>query len=245
MAMLCKDCASILLFNPDSGRLQCKNCGLSYDLEDSKSIADSDLHSLYETEHHKLTMNYTIHTCGTCGARMSFHGSAISINCSFCGNSDMRAEGSETKRQPDAIIPFSLSKEKAITAVKNHLSELHYLSEEYQNMNLTDVRGIYIPYYIINADYKAIIEIRDPEKGVNYRSVACTFDKLILEASKILPDEASVMVEPYDIKDLKMFHEGYLQGFSSDMADKDADDIYHQAVNSTRHMIFEECKKRS
>lgn len=251
MAMLCKDCASILLFNPDSGRLQCKNCGLSYDLEDSKSIADSDLHSLYEAEHHKLTMNYTIHTCGTCGARVSFHGSEINTTCSFCGNSDMRAGGSINKRRPDAIIPFSLSKEKAITRVKAHLAELPYLSAQYRNMKLTNIRGIYIPYYIVNADYKAIIHAgpwkwrltkSDTAYKPYYRSVSCTFDKLILEASKILPDEASVMVEPYDIKDLKAFHEGYLQGFSSDMADKDSEDIYHQAVQSTRNMIIEECK---
>ena len=243
MAMLCKACASILLFDPATGRLQCRNCGGSYDLKDSTSIANSDLRSLYGAEHHKQTMEFTVHTCGTCGARISFHGSEINTVCSFCGNSDMRSEGSIKRIRPDAIIPFSITKDNAVTAVKEHLAELPCLSPEYKDMALKSIRGIYIPYYIVNADYKAIMKVRRGDKSSTYyRSVSCMFDNLILEASKMLPDEASVMVEPYDIKDLKTFHEGYLQGFSSDMADKDSEDIYHQAVNSIRNMVVDECR---
>jgi len=244
MALMCKDCASILLFDPDIGKLTCKSCGRSYDLEDSKQIASSDLRSLYSAEHHRQTINFTIYTCGTCGARISFHGSEMNAVCSFCGNSDMRPEGEIERRKPDAILPFSLSKEKAISTVKEHLTELPYLASEYRDMDLTSARGIYIPYYIVNAEYKAIIDVRSHKSSpAEYRSVSCNFDKLILEASKVLPDEASVMVEPYDLNDLKTFHEGYLQGFSADMADKDPEDIYHQAVNATRHMVEDECKK--
>lgn len=242
MAVLCENCASKLRFDPDAGKLVCSSCGGKYSVEGEKAFSYAN-HSASSDKLEIRTMDFEVKSCQTCGARLSYYSNELNTVCSYCGNSDIRTEGKLRKRRPDAIIPFTVSRETAERIVWEHIAELPFVEQGFAKKGLAGLCGIYIPYYIVNADYKSIMHIQYSDEVKLDSSVLCVFDKLILEASDMLPDDISVAVEPYDISELKVFNEGYLQGFSADVADTTAEEMERRADDSVKRMILSECRK--
>ena len=242
MAILCENCASTLRFDPDSGKLVCSSCGGNYRVDGEVSYDVSENTSLSDDREIK-TMNFEVSVCQTCGAKLTFYTNELNTLCSYCGNSDIRKEGKLRKRIPDAIIPFKVSRKTAKQKVREHIAKLPFVEQGFAKKGLAGLCGIYIPYYIVNADYKSIMHIQYSDEVKLDSSVSCVFDKLILEASDMLPDDISVAVEPYDISELKVFNEGYLQGFSADVADTSAEKMERRADDSVKRMILSECRK--
>lgn len=235
MALLCKNCASILRFDPDTGKLACSSCGGSYGVKGEEfSLSD---------ERRIKTSDFEVSVCQTCGAKLIFYTNELTTVCSYCGNSDIRKEGKLRRRLPDAIIPFKISSKTAERNVIKHIAKLPFVEQGFAQNDLTSLCGIYVPYYIVNADYKSIMHIYYSDDVKLDRSVSCVFDKLILEASDMFPDDVSVAIEPYDISELKEFNEGYLQGFSADVADTSAEELESRASYSVKQMAVSECRK--
>ncbi len=242
MAILCENCASTLRFDPDSCKLVCSSCGGNYRVDGEVPYDVSENTSLSDAREIK-TMNFEVSVCQTCGAKLTFYTNELNTLCSYCGNSDIRKEGKLRKRIPDAIIPFKVSRKTAEQKVREHIAKLPFVEQGFAKKGLAGLCGIYIPYYIVNADYKSIMHIQYSDEVKLDSSVSCVFDKLILEASDMLPDDISVAVEPYDISELKVFNEGYLQGFSADVADTTAEEMERRADDSVKRMILSECRK--
>ena len=59
MAVLCKNCAGRLIFNPASQKLECEGCGSSYSPEDVEDIYAEAGSKYYDTR---------VYTCSHCGA---------------------------------------------------------------------------------------------------------------------------------------------------------------------------------
>ena len=242
MAVLCENCASKLRFDPDAGKLVCSSCGGKYSVEGEKAFSYAN-HSASSDKLEIRTMDFEVKICQTCGARLSYYSNELNTVCSYCGNSDIRTEGKLRKRRPDAIIPFTVSREIAERIVREHIAELPFVEQGFAKREIASICGIYIPYYIVNADYRSIMNIQYSDEVKLDSSVSCAFDKLMLEASDMLPDEVSVAVEPYDISKLMEFNEGYLQGFSADIADTDVEELEQRANDSIKRMTIAECRR--
>lgn len=241
MPLLCKSCSGKLVFDPDLGKMRCLFCGCDYEVQDEASDLTTP-----------GMMDLDVSVCRTCGAVLSFHGVEMNAVCSFCGNTDLSRQCVSNKR-PDSIIPFHFGKDKAEKLLRDHLAGSVYISKAARQMKISDIRGIYIPYYIVAADYRRVMTLykeRQDENGhaldpdIITRSVSCNFDKLTIEASEMLLDDASIRLEPYDVSGLRDFSEGYLQGFSADMADREANNLYRKGREACHKMADQEIRSR-
>ncbi len=60
------------------------------------------------------------YTCPSCGAELICDETTAATSCPYCGNTTIVPGQLSGARKPDYIIPFKLSKEDAVAALKNH-----------------------------------------------------------------------------------------------------------------------------
>ena len=253
MPLLCQNCSGPLRFDPDEGKMVCSLCDGRFDVTHTEGASLVDLDSMYKDVSAPQKDEIRVYSCSTCGGHIVVHGLEMTSTCPYCGNTGVVFDRVEKKRRPDVIIPFSFGKEKAEEKLRTHLMQSRFLSKKAKNMEWISIQAIYIPYYLVSADLKKVLTLEHIERDKHgreidrqhiARSVRCLFNKLSLEASSTLLNEASHVIEPFDLSGLQVFEEGYLQGFSSDMADENAKNLCDTATEMCRSYVNEEIKKK-
>ena len=273
MITQCKNCAGQLVFDPEKQMLVCGHCGSAFRPEefdasekeplwDKKAEAMSDIYGTDSAEF----MDCYVYTCGSCGGEIIINGSEASTKCIYCGNSAVVFNRISRQKRPKLIIPFKITKDEAVEAVRARFNKGMFIPKEVKNFKPENVRGIYIPYWIVDCDHKASVIISGRvSSGKSSRTVyygragRMRFNNLPLDASKMLSDESSSRLEPFNMNSAKPFDEDYLLGFYSNISDitygdlrsaacKRADQYFdetvlnsvhgcsHKKIDSERHM---------
>ena len=239
MATLCDNCGSPLVFSPSRNKMVCKMCGSEFRPEsvvsaDRKIREDVDAKTAASVHGTRDASMYEcrIYTCNHCGGDIVINGTEASTVCMYCGNPTVVFKRVSKERRPDGIVPFSISKETAKDLIRHHLSEGKYIPSQIKNLKIEDIRGIYIPYWIVNCDFHdAVIFKGSVKQGkgrrMTYfgRSGDCRFDLLPCDASLRLNDNVAKRLEPFFYEDVRDFDEDYLSGFYSDTSDMSPSDL--------------------
>ena len=253
MVQTCKNCGAKISFDAKSNCMYCANCSSFFDVNeyDSQDIKELEEHtedikkekwcvtafSDYDDEYHcneetgyeedaDNTMECQIYHCDSCGAEISVKGLEASTFCLYCGNPNVVYSRVEKVRRPEKIIPFKVSKEEAITRIKNRIKSAFLVESSIRKLDFDSIKGIYIPYYITDVCYRDTMLICTIQTGGQHESMLysvrggyCEFDTMTNDASRQLEDGSSQRLEPYDLTDLTDFNEAYLTGFYSDVLD--------------------------
>ncbi|SEW35889.1 hypothetical protein SAMN05216413_2397 [Ruminococcaceae bacterium KH2T8] len=251
MASSCKNCGATLVFHPDSQLLVCEYCNSSFrpeeiETEQKASVEEQQAVSMneaYGTEDEKLLDCY-IYTCNHCGGEIIINGTEASTKCIYCGNSAVVFSRISKQRRPDVVLPFTVTKEKAIELIRNRFNKGRFIPQEVKNFQADHVRGIYIPYWIVDAEHTDAVVVKGSvgsgknRKTVYYgRAGSMQLHDLPLDASTLLSDESSMRLEPFDFTALREFDEDYLMGFYSNVTDINFGDL-KKVVNSRADEFF-------
>lgn len=254
MATLCKNCGGPLIFKPEINRMFCNHCGTDFAvsdveitdrelLEEIKALSAKEVYGVDSEEFYDCN----VYTCNQCGGEVIVNNTEVSTYCIYCGNPTVVFNRVAKQKRPEFILPFSISKDTAVSNIRSHLSRGSFVPKELKNFKPDMVRGIYIPYWIVNCEHYNAAFIRgelnndkDPEIKYYERVGTCTFNNMPLDASLLLNDETSVKLEPFDLKNLVPFDENYLSGFYSDMSDVSTMDITRAANSKADEMFREE-----
>ena len=256
----CPSCTGPLHFSGASGRLECEYCGASYDVaeiealyaEKEKKAAEaqqateeggagqgapaadggawdtSDFCEDWGAEGDGMRA----YGCPSCGAELICEESTAATSCPYCGNPTVVPGQFSGALRPDFIVPFKLSKEDAVKALKSHYKGKFFLPKSFTGEN--HVQGVYVPFWMFDgeaegdAHYEAArsrtyrsgdYEITETKHYDVYRAGTVTFEKVPVDASSKMPDGHMDSIEPYDYKELKPFSTAYLPGFLADKFD--------------------------
>ena len=147
--------------------------------------------------------------------------------------------------KPDFVLPFKLSKEDAIKALKRHYLKKPLLPSTFSKANhLEEIKGVYVPFWMYDGeasgsvqfhatqvhtytsgDYE-ITETRHYDVG---RAGSVGFEKIPVDASSKMPDDYMDSIELYDYADLKPFSTAFLPGFLADKYDVSIEDSRERA----------------
>jgi len=256
MATLCKNCAHALVFDPASQRMTCAACGSSFTPEevepDSKKFRQDmrarSMQDVYGTADDD-SMDCYVYTCSQCAGEIIINGTEASTTCIYCGNSNVVFSRIARQKCPEFVLPFSITKEQVLQLVRNRISRGIFVPKEIKNFTVDCVRGIYIPYWIVNAQYTDAVVIEGQVKsGKNRvtryfgRSGDMNIRLLPLDASTMLSDASSSKLEPFDLTKLKPFDEDYLAGFYSNVSDVTYSDLRSAVFSRTKEYFDEEAK---
>ena len=258
MITQCKNCAGQLVFDPGKQKLVCSKCASEFRPEEFSSsekghlwdVKAESLNDVIGTDSEEL-MDCYVYTCSSCGGEIIINGSEASTKCIFCGNSAVVFNRIAKQKRPRYIIPFKITKDEAMSIIHKRFDKGVFVPKSIKNFKPENVRGIYIPYWLVNCDHKEAALIagvisRGKSTRVAYylRSGHLKLNDLPVDASKMLSDESSERLEPYDLTELKAFHEDYLLGFYSNISDIEYPDLIKAAENRAKG-YFDEKVRRS
>ncbi|MBO7424298.1 MAG: TFIIB-type zinc ribbon-containing protein [Clostridiales bacterium] len=253
MATLCKNCGGALIFDPATQKMVCEYCGGRFlpeeiEAEDKELLKDKQAQSMndiYGTDEEEFLDCY-IYTCNNCGGEIIINGTEASTNCIYCGNSAVVFSRIAKQKKPQFIIPFQVTKEQAVSIIRGRFNKGIFVPKEIKNFNPSNVRGIYIPYWIVDAETSGSVVVEGQVKsGKNSvtryfgRGGRMKIRRLPLDASVLLSDESSSRLEPYNTSTMKDFDEDYLRGFYSNISDVTYADL-RRAVNKRAQSFFDE-----
>ena len=242
MAVLCSNCAGKLIFNPASQKLECANCGAGYRPEDVRDI-NTDVYSKY--------YDTRVYTCGHCGAEVITSDTESSTFCVYCGNPAIVFSRVSKEYRPDGIIPFKITKQEALTKIRSKFENNPIVPKEIAGyFKPENMRGIYVPYWVINAEYQEADWItgtvkRGKHSETRYYSRAgeVRFKNVPVDGSRILNDDVSMRLEPFYLEQAKDFDEDYLNGFYSNTSDMDILDLRESASKRCHKLYADEVVK--
>ena len=166
----CPGCGSTMEFSPSDRKMHCAYCGSSYSTEELNGIIDKT--GLYERINNDAqyqnaastqesaeagrahaTIKMQILHCRACGAELAVNGTESSSFCIYCGQATVVMDRVEDYLQPEYIIPFRITKEKAEAIIRGRIAEGGFIPEEIKNFKIERLRGIYIPFWLYDLYY--------------------------------------------------------------------------------------------
>ena len=257
MATLCKNCSHALVFNPRSQMLECSACGSTYDPEDIEAeskkyredLKPEAAKEVYNSDEEQL-MDCYVYSCSECGGEIIVNGTEASTTCIYCGNPNVVFSRIAKQKRPEFIMPFSVTKEQAVSLARRKIGKGAFVPKKIKNFSVDCCRGIYLPYWIVDATYYDTVLVEGRVKEGNHtatkyfgRSGNLKFKALPIDASKALSDESSSKLEPFDMSHLKPFDEDYLSGFYSNVSDVVYKDVRKAAQDRGKEFFAEAAVK--
>lgn len=249
----CPSCNNALKYDPSTGLLKCIKCNTLHDSHNfihQKQTMHQTLTSEAEFNEFKETIECNVYSCTACGAEITVNGAESSTFCAYCGQPTIVFDRVSSMLKPKYIIPFSVTKERAVSLIRSHVSKGLFIPKAIKNFQVEQVRGIYIPFWLFDIDYfdKQTLsgQVSRGKKTVTryfYREAECSFRRITLDASHQLNDESSQRLEPFDMSALKPFESSYLSGFYADRYDLNAEQIKSLAVSRAKELFDAEVVK--
>ncbi|MBR1598107.1 MAG: hypothetical protein IJ661_04230 [Lachnospiraceae bacterium] len=196
------------------------------------------------------TMECNIYTCTSCGAEVAINDNEASTFCSFCGQPTVVFSRIASQKKPKYIIPFSVTKDRAISLIRERLNNGFYVPNEIKNFEIERVRGIYIPFWLYDIYYHdkqylkgTVGSGKNSHTYYYFREADCDFTMLSLDASRQLNDETSQRLEPYNTGGIKEFSLEYLSGFYADCYDMKTSQLDGLALSRAQELFNSEVER--
>ena len=183
--------------------------------------------------------------CPSCGAELLCDATTAATSCPYCGNPSVLPGQFAGILKPDFVLPFKLSKEDAIKALKKHYLKKPLLPSTFSKANhLEQIKGVYVPFWMYDGEASGSAqfhatqvhtytsgdyEITETSHFDVRRAGSIAFEKIPVDASSKMPDDYMDSIEPYDYAELRPFSTAYLPGFLADKYDVSVEDSRERA----------------
>ncbi|MBQ9412494.1 MAG: hypothetical protein IJU29_05280 [Oscillospiraceae bacterium] len=264
----CPACTGPLHFVGSSGRLECEYCGSTFDVAQIEALQQKEeakASAAFQKEEAKAQAQQAqaqtasgeswdtsglntswnpaadgmrAYNCPSCGAELICDETTAATSCPYCGNPTIVPGQLSDLLKPDFILPFKLSREEALEALKKHYAGKWLLPKRFSEQNhIEEIKGVYVPFWLFDAsadasaDFEATrsftrregkYEVTTTEHYDVRRAGTIAFRKVPVDASSSMPDDHMDSIEPYDYSELKPFSTAYLPGFLANKYDVSA-----------------------
>ncbi|MCL2575263.1 MAG: hypothetical protein FWE33_02405 [Defluviitaleaceae bacterium] len=263
----CLNCDGAINFDTSLQQMKCPFCDSTFEVEaflEMQNDEASEENAEIDWAEHKdrpwgegEQEGMRVYSCNSCAGEIVTDATTAATKCPFCGNPIVMKGQLSGAAKPDLIIPFQLDKEAAKQALINHLSNKKLLPKCFKSKKtLDDISGLYVPFWLFDADVKANMRFRATTTRVwmdsrfTYtetrhfnviRQGNMAFDAVPVDASKKMPDDLMESIEPFDISKAQPFKAGYLAGYMADKFDYESEECVNRAnqrIRSSTEVAF-------
>lgn len=270
----CAQCGASLEYAPGVEVLRCGHCGHENPIvaADTPIIEQDFRETLRELANTAPTREQISIHCDSCGATCNFDAAVHAGECPFCGAPMVAKTEQHRELPPQALLPFSITRDQARSAFRKWLGSLWFAPGKLKDYARNDARltGMYVPYWTYDADtatgyrgergddyqvqqtYQAVEDGKTVTRTrtvtkTRWRSVSGRvsrfFDDVLVLASRSLPRDITERLEPWDLANLTPYQEAYLSGFRSEMYQVDLEPGFERAREIMTITIRQDIKR--
>ncbi len=250
LAYKCPCCGGKIEFSSELQQMQCPYCDATFDPEALKEFDETLKQEAPQEELHWDTAEKKqwqdadaagmgVFTCQSCGGELVTEATTAATSCPFCGSPVILTGRLSGDLMPDYVIPFQLDKAAAKAALKKHFSGKKLLPSLFTEENhLDEVKGVYVPFWLFDADADANIRYHATrtrfwsDSKYNYtetshfallRAGSIGFNHVPVDGSSKMADDLMESLEPFDFSKATDFQTAYLSGYLADRYDVTAE----------------------
>ncbi len=174
--------------------------------------------------------------CPSCGGELICDSTTAATCCPYCGNNTIVPGQFAGSLKPDMILPFRVSKDAAVAALKQHCKDKWLLPKAFsQDNHLNKIQGIYVPFWLydaqaeVDAHYHGIITtvnrtqdyvITNKDHYHIHRRGSIGFTGVPVDSSTKMDNNYMDSLEPFDYSQMEPFSTAYLPGYLADRFDQ-------------------------
>lgn len=245
----CPNCTAPLKYVAWKDRLECEYCYGEFSVREIEALYGTPEEAAARESTEDLwgegAEEMRAYSCPSCGAALICEATTAATDCPYCGNHAIIPAQFAGVKRPDYVLPFKLTKEQAVAALKRSCKHRLLIPKEFAKKQcLKAIKGVYVPFWLfddcaivsMNFDGQTIVstqygkqeEIVTRHYDVR-REGQVEFVRVPADGSCSMPDDFMDAIEPYDYSALKPFSMAYLPGYLADRADVAPEAAYRRA----------------
>ena len=291
----CPNCGGPLKYDPKTGLHTCEYCRSSFTQEKMNEITDSKEQAGDNSGPASYTYDDAasagaagvagattagasgagsvddtvsgskVYTCPSCGATIVTDETTAATFCYYCHNPVVLSGRLSGKDKPDYVIPFKISREKALEIFETWIQRKKYVPKAfYDKKQIEKFTGVYFPYLMYTCNVRGAVDGNATKIRVyNQGAYECTetshyhvvrdgdmkvghvLRNALKKANKVLAD--GVLPFTYEDEEMKPFNMSYLSGFfaekrdikSEEMQDEMRSEVKEYAVSQLQSSVAE------
>ena len=254
----CPACTGPLHFDEQLGKLQCDYCESIYTVEEVEALfaaenAKAEAQPLQQEEPSEWgedAAKMRAYSCPSCGAELICDETTAATACPYCGNPAIVPGQFSGSKKPSSIIPFKISKEQAVEALKKHYQGKPLLPKAFsEESHLQEIKGVYVPFWLFDGEAAADAAYKTTRTRTRvsgnerviitdhyevWRKGTVAFSNVPVDGASKMPDSYMDAIEPFDYGEMKPFSLSYLPGFLADKYDVPAEDCLPRVQSRCR-----------
>lgn len=239
----CGSCGADVVWSPGAAALTCPYCGAKRDVPKTPGqVTERPIEdALKGASDLGWGLARKAVTCGGCGATTTFDAGVAAARCAFCGApSVVEAPPSGTMVRPEGVLPFRVDRDAATGKFRQWLSSLWFRPDDLsQKSSVSELKGVYVPFWTFDAathsawtaeagtDYQVAVPVVENgrfhtryETRTRWERAEGVyehfFDDVPVAASRGLPPDLALGIEPFPTADLLAYEPSYLSGFCAE-----------------------------
>jgi len=244
----CPNCDADLTYRPATGDFGCAYCGSSFSeaqleqIQQQQNIIDEQ----QAQEGNEFTDHAVLYTCPSCGAELVTDDTTAATFCFYCHNPVIMQGRLSGDMQPDAVIPFAVSKEEVKEKLLGWCKGKKYIDDGFiSDMQLEKLTGVYFPFWLADSRVNATltanttslkvwvlgnIEYTETSQYAITRGGTLDINDITLKALNREDAELLNGVYPYDFQGLKPFKMSFLSGFFAEKRNLEQKEVVEEAA---------------
>ncbi len=253
----CPNCGADLKFDPNIGALACEYCGTN--IRPQKQQITSSRNFYTERAEGEVEAGTSIYGCPNCGGEAQISDFSSTIECPFCGATNIVKTDKLKGLKPDTILPFLISRENALSVGQKWIKKRLFAPRKLKkNFSADHFNGVYVPSFIFQTDTNSryegklgeyyFVEIETSkgirtERRVRWFAIRGHFDKyyrnVVVQASSAVSQPEMNKILPYDLDRKEHYRKEYLAGFAAERYSSSLDNSFDVA----KAMVAPDIKK--
>lgn len=183
--------------------------------------------------------------CNSCGALVTFTPPEVARTCDFCGAAIVaQPKTADPIVSPEAVLPFRIQKQQATAAIRQWISSRWFAPDALKKFASHEgIDGVYLPYWTYDthttshyrgergehyyetehytetdAQGNRVDKTREVRKTHWYSTsgtVSRWFDDILVPATRSLPQNRLLALEPWDLVELRPYDPAFLSGYKA------------------------------
>lgn len=194
-----------------------------------------------QTEEQQAEEDAVIYSCPSCGAEIVTDSTTAATFCYYCHNPVVLSGRLSGDFLPDRIIPFAIDKKQAQQRFLEYVHSRKFVPRAFfRKQQIEKMSGVYFPYWV----YECSMDGKLDAQGTNIRvwrngeteytetkyyqierEGKVELSNLAKNALQKANQKLATGVLPFDMKQMKEFHMGYLSGFQAEKRDVEQENL--------------------